>query len=165
MKLLHPVNVTKDNFKEMGQVITIPNPLETTAQLNGKGFKHFAELAFFEGHGQIEFGITMFDQRTMEVDSLEQHAGTPELLLALDGPFVMPVAPMIIKEGVQLPDETKLFAVRVEQGQGVIFKQGFWHWAPFPITYQSSVLVGFLPKTWEHDIVIKKLKEPVRIVL
>ena len=163
MKVLKAIEVTTENFKEMGQVISIPNPAKDIPKLQGEGFNHYAELAFLDCEGPVEFGITMFNKRDTTVIELEQHAGTQEMLLALDGPFIMPVAPMIEVDGKQVIDENKLFAIKVSQGQGVIFKQGFWHYAPFPLKEQSSVLVGFKPLSWKDDIIMCSLSEPISI--
>ena len=157
--------VNKENFAHMGQVIAIPQRSEVKPSLEGDGFWHVGELAFIDTYGPLEFGITTFDVRPKVTSCLEQHAKTPEMLLALDGPFVMPVAPMIEVEGKQEIDLSRLSAIYVEQGQGVIFKDGYWHWAPFPIERSSSVLVGFKPMTWADDIVIKDLPESVEITI
>ena len=165
MKTIKAIRITEENFEFMGQVIQIPKEGERAPHLEGDGFKHYGELAIQDCHGPIEFGITKFDKREMVVDRLEQHAKTPELLLALDGPFLMPVAPKIVVDGKEAPDLDKLFAIHVDTAEGVIFKDGYWHLAPFPLKEQSSVLVGFKPRSWADDIIFFDLPEPVEVVL
>ena len=157
--------VTEENFEILGQVIKTPDVAVREPQLKGDGFYHHAELAFMDTHGPVEWGITTFSKRPMITETLEQHFGTPEMLLALDGPFVMPVAPKMLRDGKEVPDESKIFAIYVPQGVGVLFDEGQYQWAPFPLQEKSSVLVGFQPKTWEDNIVIRQLSEPVEIVL
>lgn len=155
--------VTKENFAHIGQVIQTPDIEHTPPQLTGDGFVHHAELAFIETKGPLEFGITTFNKRPMKTRQLEQHAQTQEMLLAMDAPFVMPVAPKKVVDGREVPDLTQLMAICVKQGEGVIFHKGNFHWAPFTLGERSSVLVGFEPKTWADDIIICDLDEEIEL--
>lgn len=156
-------NVTKENFAHIGQVIQIPDVEHTPAQHSGDGFVHHAELAFIHTEDPLEFGITTFSKRPLKTIELEQHAKTEELLLAMDGPFVMPVAPKMVVDGKEAPDLSQLMAIYVKQGEGVIFNKGNFHWAPFTLGERTSVLVGFEPKTWANDIIIFRLEEAIEI--
>jgi ureidoglycolate hydrolase len=156
--------VSKDNFNDLGEVIKIPQEGEMKPLLESSFFKHYGPLGFIEGKEDIEFGITTFKKRELIAEKLEQHAQTQELLYAIDGDFIMPVAPIIHKEGEAFPDEEKIRIIRVPQGVGVIFKKGYWHWAPFPIKDTSSVLVGFKKGTAEKDIIIRELKEKILMI-
>jgi len=156
--------ISKDNFSDLGVLIKIPQEGEMKPLLESSFFKHYGPLGFIEGEDPVEFGITTFKKRELIVDKLEQHSQTQELLYAIDGDFIMPVAPIINKEEEEFPDEEKIIIIRVPQGVGVIFKQGYWHWAPFPIKDISSVLVGFKKGTAENDIIIKDLKNKILMV-
>jgi hypothetical protein len=153
-------------FKEFGVVLRIPIEGQRKPTLQSDSFKHYAELGFLECSDTVEFGITTFNQRPFDVLQLEQHAKTPELLFAIDGAFVMPVAPIIYKSKEAYPDIEKIIAIEVNQGEGVIFKDGIWHWAPYPFDKEkSSVLVGFKKGTCEDDIIIKDLTDQYEMVL
>lgn len=155
--------LTRENFVHIGQVIQIPDAENTPAQHNGEGFVHHAELAFIETEGPLEFGITTFYKRPMKTSQLEQHAKTQEMLLAMNAPFVMPVAPKKVVDGKEMPDMSQIMAIYVNQGEGVIFHKGNFHWAPFTLAEKSSVLVGFEPKTWANDIIIIDLDEEIEL--
>lgn len=150
--------VTAENFKKLGKVIKIPKEGEMKPLLESSFFKHYGPLGFIDCEGAVELGITTFRKRELLVDKLEQHAKTPELLYAIDGDFIMPVAPIIYKDGEAYPDLDNIMAMHVKQCEGVIFDDGMWHWAPYPYDKESSsVLVGFKKGTAENDIIIREL--------
>jgi len=158
--------ISAENFSDLGQVITIPVPGERVPTLEKSFFRHYAALAFLDCYGPVELGITTFRKRELKADKLEQHAGTPELLYAIDGDFVMPVAPSHMNGKVAAPDLTRIRAIRVRQGEGLIFQDGMWHWAPFPVQKDpSSVLVGFKIGTAENDILIHDLDHTYIMIL
>lgn len=158
--------VTPELVKGLGVIIKIPKEGERKPTLETPFFKHYAELGFLDCNDIVEFGITTFKKREFKVDKLEQHVKTPELLYAIDGAFVMPVAPIIYKDGEAYPDLEKIIAIKVGQGEGVIFDDGIWHWAPYPCDKEiSSVLVGFKKGTCYDDIIIKDLDEKYLMVL
>jgi len=163
-KKMHIQYISKKNFRDLGVVIQIPQEGEMKPLLESSFFKHYGPLGFIVGEDPVEFGITTFKKRELIADKLEQHSQTQELLYAIDGDFIMPVAPIIYKKGEAFPNEEKIRIIRVPQGVGVIFKQGYWHWAPFPIKDTSSVLVGFKKGTAENDIIIKDLKKKILMI-
>ena len=152
-------------FKEFGVVLRIPLKGQLKPTLQSDSFKHYAGLGFLDCTDTVEFGITTFNQRPFDVLQLEQHAKTPELLFAIDGAFAMPVAPIIYQRKIAYPDVINITAIKVNQGEGVIFKDGIWHLAPYPVDMEkSSVLVGFKKGTCEDDIIIRDLKEQYKMV-
>jgi len=158
-------DANKRNFKGLGVIIKIPVEGELEPTLQSSFFKHYAELGFIDCGGAVEFGITTFKKREFKVDKLEQHAKTPELLYAIDSDFIMPVASIIYKDGESFPDLAKIKAIKVNQGEGVIFDDGIWHWAPYPYDKEvSSVLVGFKKGTCHDDIIIRDLKKKYLMV-
>ena len=73
----------------------------------------------------------------------------------------MPVAPIVQKNGESWPDLDNLVAIRVRMGEGVVFNDGIWHWAPFPLKASSSVIVGFEKDTADKDLVIRDLDSKI----
>jgi len=158
--------VTAENFSKLGKVLRIPVEGEMKPLLESSFFKHYGPLGFIDCEGPVEFGITTFQKRELIVDKLEQHAKTPELLYAIDGGFIMPVAPIILKDGAAYPDLEQIIAIHVKQGEGILFDDGIWHWAPYPYDKNSSsVLVCFKKGTAEDDIVIRGLEEKYLIIV
>lgn len=159
-------NVNNENFKGLGEIIKIPIEGEREPTLKSPFFNHYAGLGFIDCSDTVEFGITTFNKRELEVDKLEQHAKTPELLFAIDGAFVMPVAPITYQKGEAFPNLNQIKAIKVDQGEGVIFKDGIWHWAPYPYNKEkSSVLVGFKKGTYDDDIIIKDLEKKYLMII
>lgn len=158
MSVIPLENLNDEAFSEYGKVISIPEPGSRKPLLESSFFKHYGPLAFLDCNGPTEFGITTFTERELSINQLEQHVGTPELLYAIDGDMIIPTAPIITVDGEVFPDESRIKAFLVRQGQGVVFNEGQWHWAPFPYGKKvSSVLVGFAVGTATTNIVIKDL--------
>lgn len=147
----------------LGQIIYTPKESEREPTLQSDSFKFYGGIALMNIKNVFELGICTFNQRELETDQLEQHALTQELLFAIDGDFIMPVAPIIQKSGESWPDLDHLVAIRVRMGEGVVFNDGIWHWAPFPLKKSSSVIVGFEKDTADKDLVIRDLDS--RIVM
>lgn len=164
MKTLKVSYVTLENFSDIGQFIQIPVEGSLIPTTQSSFFKYYGGLGIMDCHGVTEIGICTFKKREFIVDQLEQHAQTPELLYALDGDFIMPVAPVIHQNGATYPDLSKIRAIRVRQYEGVIFKDGMWHWAPYPLKETSSVIVGFKKDTGTTDIIIRDLAEKFQMV-
>ncbi len=147
------------SFQRYGKIIRIPVFGTKKPLLSSSFFNHYGPLALIACEGNFELGITTFQKRPLVVDELEQHAETAEMLYAIDADMIIPIAAIIIRDGVAVPDESTFTAMHVKQGEGVVFNEGIWHWAPFPFGDKdfSSVLVGFKQHTAEKDIIIKEL--------
>ena len=158
-------HVSAGNFMNLGQIVTIPVEGSRKATLESPFFKFYGGLGFMEFSGPMELGVCTFKNRDSVVEELEQHARTQELLFAIDGDFIMPVAPIERRNGGEWPDLSRITAIRVRQGEGVIFHRGIWHWAPFPLQPISSVIVGFAKDTAENDLVTRKLAETFRLLM
>lgn len=148
-----------------GDLIRIPVAGEREPLLSSDFFNHYGPMAQMPCDGLFELGITTFKNRPLIVDKLEQHAMTAELLLALDGPMIIPIAKIKTEDSVAMPDERTIKALYIEKGEGIAFYEGMWHWAPFPAgdTEFSSVLVGFKADTAQDDIIIKDLENEYQI--
>jgi hypothetical protein len=147
----------------LGQIISTPTEGQREPTLQSEAFKFYGGIALMKIKEVFELGICVFNQRELATNQLEQHAMTQELLFAIDGDFIMPVAPIIQRNGESWPDLEKVVAIRVPMGQGVVFNDGIWHWAPFPLKGKSSVIVGFEKDTADRDLVIRDLDS--RIVM
>jgi ureidoglycolate hydrolase len=141
----------------LGQIIYTPKEGERKPTLKSDSFNFYGGIALMNIKDVFELGICTFKQRALETDQLEQHALSQEMLFAIDGDFIMPVAPIIQMNGQSWPDLDRLVAIRVRMGEGVVFNHGIWHWAPFPLKETSSVIVGFEKDTADKDLVIRDL--------
>jgi ureidoglycolate hydrolase len=145
----------------LGQIIYTPKEGEREPTLQDDAFKFYGGIALMNIKEVFELGICVFNQRELATDQMEQHTLTQEMLFAIDGDFIMPVAPIVRKNGEAWPDLDHVVAIRVPMGQGVVFNDGIWHWAPFPLKPRSSVIVGFEKDTADKDIVIRDLDSKI----
>lgn len=162
MKQIAAEHVTPENFKAFGKVIAVPKDRKPDAQSEIQTY--YGQLAIMQCTGSIQLGICVAKQRENIVEELEQHAQTQELLAALRGDFLVPVAPSLVEGGKAVPDVEHALAVRVNQGEGILFDTGIWHWTPYPVGETCDVLVGFKTDTPKDDFVASKLKEKFLIV-
>ena len=111
-----------------------------------------------------QIGICVAKHRPYLVDRLESHIESAEVLAALNGSFIVPCAPRIIRDGKAVPDAEHARALRVEQGEAVMFDPGVWHWTPYAITPECNVLVCFKKDTPDNDFHEFCLEEPWEMV-
>jgi len=163
MKTIKVQNLTPDNFKDFGKVISVTAKAKPDADTEIQTF--FGQLAIMKSSESIEFGICVAKNREYVVETLEQHIETEELLAALKGDFITPVALSVETGGKLVPDMDNMIAVRVNQGEGVVFGEGVWHWTPYAVTETCDVLVAFKTDTPKNDFISYSLDENIRIEL
>lgn len=154
---INVVEATPESFRKFGSVFKIPRgaPLAETEL-----FRYWSDVSRYTVEGQTEIGwCTVFRQPAMKVSGIERHLRTPELLIPVDAPFILPV----LKEG---DSADKLEAFRVEVGEAVVIGDGVWHGACIPAgpveKTESSYFVIFRRGTPAEDV-IKKEIPPVTI--
>lgn len=158
MKKLIIEDFNEKKLKEFGNLIKVPKKDERKPTLESDFLKYYGGMGFLSCKDLLDFGIITFKKRDFEVEQLEQHTLSNELLFAIDRPFVIPITSNIYNNGEAFPDIKKIKAIRINQGEGIIFKKGIWHWAPFPLSNEeASALVAIRKGTCDDDIFIKKL--------
>ena len=81
--------LTKEAFEPFGQLITVPQDIAVEP-----GAVHgWARVATTQFPGEVEVGWLKLLRRPAEVTQMEHHLGTPELVIPLDVPLLVPVAP------------------------------------------------------------------------
>ena len=161
MQKIKAQHVTPENFKAFGKVISVAAKSQPDTQSDIQTF--YGQLALMECHGSIEFGVCVAKNRAFVVDTLEQHAETAELLAALRGDFITPVTTSVMIDGKEYPDMEQIVAVRVNQGEGVVFDKGIWHWTPYAVTESCDVLVAFKTDTPKNDFIASNLSNEIII--
>ena len=162
MKQITAEHVTPENFKMFGKVIAVPKDSKPDAQSEIQTY--YGQLAIMKCTGSIQLGICVAKKRENIVDEMEQHVRTHELLAALRGDFLVPVASSVIMDGKAVPDIEHAIAVRVNQGEGILFDTGIWHWTPYPVGEECEILVGFKTDTPKDDFISSKMKEKLVII-
>lgn len=136
--------ITEENFRKFGKVVTSPTTKPTSEAAD---YKFWSDVAHYQIEGETEIGIcTVFQQPTTEIDSMERHLNTPEILIPIDAPFVVP----LLREG---DAAEKAEAFRVDIGEAVVIDEGVWHGACLPVGKKaSSYFVIFRRNTPYHDV-------------
>ncbi len=143
--------ITEKNFKKFGKVVTNPSVTPTS---ESKDYKFWSDIANFKIGGDTEIGIcTVYRQPKNKLNQMERHLRTPEILIPIDQPFVLP---LLIDD--ELDEQTKAFKVNI--GEAVVIDNGVWHGACLPMTKgQSSYFVIFARGTPTNDVEKKNVKE------
>ena len=163
MKTIKALNISPKVMEGLGKAVIVTGEVKPDARTDIQTY--YGQLAVMECGGAVQIGICVAKNREYVVDEMERHAQTPELLVALKGGFVTPVAPSKEENGTLRPDMDKAVAVRVNQGEGIFFDESVWHWTPYAITPECDVLVVFKKDTPQNDFISCKLKETVRMEL
>lgn len=147
---LKPVPVSDAAFRQFGKAVLSPRG-EPTSQ--AKDYKFWSDIAHFEIQGETEIGLCqVFRQPVNTIAGMERHLRTPEILIPIDAPFVLP----LLLEGAS-SRETGIF--RVEPGQAVVIDPGVWHGACLPAGAQASwYFVVFRRGTPQTDVEKKPIE-------
>jgi len=153
--------LTAESFSKFGKVVEIPRTLDETKTVN-----YWGTLATFKVEGQSEVGVCIVKKNSNRMDSMERHVKTPEVLVPIEGDFVLPVA---LSKDLEDPDERpsaeNVEAFYVNDKQCLVMAEGVWHWAPFPAWEQASFFVIFKKETSKSDMAISKFKEGKEIIV
>lgn len=146
--------ITPATFAAYGKVVTSATGEPTS---RAHDYKFWSNIANYLIRGETEIGIcTVYQQLTMEISGVERHMKTPEILIPIDAPFILP----LLLEGQQ---EHDLQAFLVGIGEAVVIEEGVWHGACLPVgKNESSYFVIFRKNTADEDVA-KKVIEKVQI--
>lgn len=155
MRTVRAKDATQASFALFGSVVATPSGPPTSQAAD---YKFWSDLASYTINGETEIGVcTVYAQPDVEIGGMERHVRTPEILIPIDAPFVLP----LLREGE--PDEAAE-AFRVDVGEAVVIDAGVWHGACLPVgKRQSSYFVIFRRRT-PHEDVQKKSVTSFRIV-
>ena len=138
-KIIKPVSITKDNFSQFGDVISIKDikPIEIN---NGyaKRYDGIANLNTSKDNGETTVSIFSALKRNfpMKIDMMEKHPlGSQAFIPMKETTFLAFVAPNGDK-----PDLNKIEAFIIPPGIGVNYKPGTWHF-PLISTEDMNFLV------------------------
>lgn len=146
---MKPKKITEDNFKNFGKVVKYPKR-EPTAHADD--YKFWSDIVNYEISGSTEIGIcTVYKQHKNIISGMERHLDTPEILIPIDAPFVLP----LLRDGEENAD-----AFHVDIGEAVVIDKGVWHGACLPVgKTESSYFVIFKRNTPNADVYKKEIEE------
>ena len=141
MRSVTPARATAEAFARYGSVVAAPAGAPTAHDAT---FRYWSDLAHYAVDGETEVGLcTVVRQDEPRVTWVERHDRTPEFLVPLDAPFVLPVM-----DGADAVE-----AFRVERGEAVVIGTGVWHGACLPAgTASATYLVVFRRGTPAEDV-------------
>jgi len=134
---------TPANVAKYGGFAGPPAGAPTSA---GTGYKFWSDIAHYHVDGETEIGLcTVFERPGEPVGAMERHLRTPEILVPIDAPFVVPV----MTDGPAAVPEAFL----VNPGEAIVINGGVWHGACLPVRrQQSTYFVIFRRGTPAEDV-------------
>jgi ureidoglycolate hydrolase len=145
---------TPGNFRKFGKVVKPPSGKPASS---AKDYKFWPDIADYNIEGETEIGIcTVYKQEKNEITGMERHLRTPEILIPIDAPFVLPV----LLEG---EPENNAEAFWVEPGEAIIINNAVWHGACLPAGREISSYFVIFKKGTPFEDVEKKEIIPVEI--
>jgi len=148
-------HITVDNFKKYGTPVFTPVIKPTAEDIT---YKFWSDIAHFKITDQTEIGICkVYEQSKPIITAMERHKKTPEILIPIDRPFILP----LLANGDSV-GQAKIF--RVDVGEAVVINAGIWHGASIPFHAEQSAYFVIFRRHTPQDDVEKKEIEPIEIL-
>ena len=151
---------TAENFQKYGSLVALP---DCPAPLGTETVRFWPALAKYLINGYTEMGLCTCLERPRQIESLERHCQTPEILIPLDDAFLLPVA--AAEHPVTEGNKLKVKGIRimkVKRGTAVVINPGVWHWAVWPERRKEvTYLVEFKLNTPKDDFEKSRIKEVI----
>ena len=155
-------NITKDNFSNFGDLISIRE--KKSEPINNNTTQSFFDLANIKILGEdnnARLNIFSVKKRIfpLYIDMLEMHPLSSQVFLPMNKTdFIVLVASIDIK-----PDLNKIECFKISNGDGINFKSRVWH---FPlISIQNAKFITIDKKDAEKNIEIYKFTENEKFIL
>lgn len=152
------VKAEADSLRIYGSIIKWFEVRKTEPTLSEKYFDWWGKLATARFPNGMEMGLFRLKKRELCMDRMERHRHTSEILLPVDGKFVIPVCCFDQEEkgGIPVKDVRAFY---LDKEQCMILKPGIWHWAPFPLKDNRSIILLFQQGTVENDVEFRALEK------
>jgi ureidoglycolate hydrolase len=136
--------ITTENILSFGKVVVGVAGAPTS---QASDYKFWSDIISYQIDGETEVGIcTVYKQSESTIAGMERHLSTPEILIPIDGPFMLP----LLKDKHK-PEETETFILEV--GQAVVINEKVWHGACLPFRKEEcSYFVIFKKGTPFNDV-------------
>lgn len=151
-KKLEILELTEENFKEFGQIISTEG---RAADGGDENFGWYEKLGFFENINEVSINILECKKRARILDKMEYHNETPEAVIPMGGEEVIAAfAPAGELE------ESKIKAFRIPGYKGVMVNIGVRHFIPHPTGDKNvNCLIIFKHATGANDLILETLSE------
>lgn len=143
--------ITTENILSFGKAVVGASGAPTS---QASDYKFWSDIMSYQIDGETEVGIcTVYKQNESTITGMERHLNTPEILIPIDGPFMLP----LLKDKNK-PEETETFILEV--GQAVVINEKVWHGACLPYGKEEcSYFVIFKKGTPFNDIEKTEISE------
>jgi ureidoglycolate lyase len=122
--------LTKESFEPFGKIVEVPLSAPTKV---GDGWECWNYIQMMDVDTEIGMGLVNTKQRPFEIESMERHDSREELLIALQGDIIQPIALSIdLDNPNEKPNPNLVRCFHLKQGQGIILKKGVWHSPAYP---------------------------------
>ncbi|HEX7071734.1 MAG TPA: ureidoglycolate lyase, partial [Rhodothermales bacterium] len=141
--------ISCDNFAAYGTVAQLgaEAPLAQTSQ-----FSFWSDHAAYRIEGETEIGFcTVRAPKDDAVDWMERHERTPEVLIPIDWPVVLPV----------MREDGTVEAFEMHPGEAVVIGQNVWHSACLPLGRREATYFVVFRRGTPHEDVVKQEIETV----
>ena len=142
--------ITNENFAAYGSVAQLENqePLAEESQ-----FSFWSDCASYQIDGETEVGFcTVRSPKDDVVGWMERHERTPEILIPIDWPFLLPV---------MRNEEVEVF--EVHPGEAVVIDRNVWHSACMPVGRREATYFVIFRRGTPRDDVKKQTIQAVSI--
>ncbi|KFZ22180.1 ureidoglycolate lyase [Thermotoga neapolitana] len=146
--------LSNELFKPYGSVI---DPEKLEPKMKEDIFTFWDGLAEMKVDGILTVGFLEVYERSKEFSKMERHIRTKEIFFVIDNSVIALVGKPTPDQ--DFPDPETVRAFLVKPGQGVLLKEGTWHWIPYPLAKKARLLVLFKKGTPDEDLEIKDLLE------
>jgi ureidoglycolate hydrolase len=136
------------NFSRYGSVVSTPEGSPTS---EGSDYRFWSDIGNYNIKGDTEVGIcTVYKTEHTAINTIERHLNTPEILIPIDAPFILPVY------SGDKDEPMEYFQVNI--GEAIIINEAVWHGPCLPVgKEESSYFVIFRRKTPFEDVEKKQL--------
>jgi ureidoglycolate hydrolase len=156
MMMIRARSLTTKNFAPFGRVVVAPSGSPTSQSTE---YRFWSDIAEYNIVGEAEIGIcTVYRRAKQQITGLERHLRTPEILIPIDAPFMLP---LLLGER----SEKHLQAFRVEVGEAVVIDRAVWHGACLPVGKKESSYFVMFRKNTPHDDVEKRSIKPFTVTI
>lgn len=137
-------NITEENFSEFGKVVVGTSGQPTSQAAD---YKFWSDIVNYKIDGETEVGICkVYKQQTTSINGMERHLNTPEFLIPIDAPFIIPLL-----NDANKPGEAEAFLVDI--GQAIVINEKVWHGPCIPFgKNECSYFVIFKRGTPHSDV-------------
>src|SRR3989304_8776350 len=144
-------NITPENFLSFGKIVIGAFGKPT---LQAADYKFWSDIINYKIDGDTEIGIcTVYKKATNSINGMERHLNTPEILIPIEAPFILPLLTDRDK-----PEQTEAFIVDI--GQAIAIDEKVWHGACIPLNKsECSYFVIFKKGTPFSDVEKTNLPE------